>query len=436
MYPCHDVHSLICVKVNAKVLKIKDNHPSQTFFPPNPAKSRLFPPNPAEILLRLSMLSPEQHRLRQLHQLRKRQQEEELLRLQSQASPDSASDTESEPIGGTSSSHGKRVTGVTGSEVLHLHMLHLPSASPRDPHGRESERSMSPAMESFLNSSSDSDEPSCDDSVPFHSTLSSLASDDYSATVSDVLSSVSMRSSVSRRPSRSSFVSSALNHVNIEMSLKKRCKCYRKTGASCHSSFTFGDISELRYNRSKLDQSMERDLRLCELKSAEQHPDKKISVGGENVKHRMCCITSYRIAFGLPKSSVNRTLKDLRKDIEPGVIGRKKKTAADRIDDILIGPQSPMQLHAQAWLKNWLECEGDVDPTGNEQTYTIDMVEVSDIHKEYDKEWKLNALTEASKSISLRDFTRVWDHVMIDMRVRIREKKNMTTKCSGNRTYQ
>lgn len=90
-----------------------------------------------------------------------------------------------------------------------------------------------------------------------------------------------------------------------------------------------------------------------------------------------------------------------------------------------------MQLHAQAWLRSWVEEEADVDPVGNEQNYTIDMVEVRDVHNEYTSEWRLNCVSTGNTIMSERDFTRVWNFVMKDMRVRIREKKNMTTKCQG-----
>lgn len=371
------------------------------------------------------MLSPEQYRIRMEAKLANQKREEE-RRLQR-----SASDTESEPIYQPSSLSGKRVTGLSDANSYNLHASRLVQLS--DEHdGRSLERSVSPAMESFLNSSSDDD----GDQGDWTSSASSkLISDDISraTTMSESQSTtLSMLSSVSRRPSRSTFATVILQPQNIEESLKRKCRCERKTGISCHSSFSFGDISQLRYLRSKLDQGMDRERRLVELKSALLHPEGKVAVGCDTVKYRMCCITSYSIAYGIPKASVYRAVTDLRKDVQPNHIGRRKKTDADRVDDELIGPTSAMQLHAQAWLKIWLDHEGDVDPTGEEQTYTIDMVDVRDIYNEYVSEWRLNAVSNRANAISERDFNRVWKFVMNDARVRIREKKNMTTKCSGN----
>lgn len=377
--------------------------------------SRQFPLNLrfSRELWHTAMLSPEQYRIRTEQRLaKKREQEKHLQR--------SSSDTESEPIYSSTSLTGKRVTSF---DLQESRLLQLSD----ELDGRSSERSISPAMESFLNSS--------DDDRGDWTASASMISDDISrsTTISESQSTtLSMYSSVSRRPNRSAFATVILQPKNIEDDLKRKCRCERKTGISCHSSFSFGDVSQLRYLRSKLDQSMDRERRLVELKSALLHPEGKVSVGCDTVKYRMCCITSYYIAFGIPKASIYRALSDLRRDVQPNLIGRRKKTDADRVDDELIGPTSAMQLHAQAWLKIWLDHEGDVDPTGEEQTFTIDMVDVRDIYNEYVSEWRLNAVSNGANAISERDFNRVWKFVMNDARVRIREKKNMTTKCSGN----
>lgn len=371
------------------------------------------------------MMSPEQYRLRKQQRLLKQQTLQQLQRASS------ASDTESEPIvSRTSTTTGKRVTGLTDADPVHLQLL----SQSFDESDRiaSSERSLSPAMESFLDDyDSDGDANMWNDSFESLEFAPSVASG--SVTNSDVQSTVSARTSVSRpRPSRSSFVSSVLDSQHIVKDMKDKCKCFRATGVSCHSGFTYGEISQLRFNRSQLDQGKERDLRLVELQQARDNPDHKIPVGGDNVKYRMCCIGGYRLAYGLPRSSIARTYQELKGDVEPAGIGRRKKSDADRVEDVVIGPMSAMQQHALAWLKIWLETEGDVDPTGEEQSYTIDIVALKELHQEYVNEWMLNAFTTTSNHISLRSFERVWNFFVTEMRIRIREKKNVTTKCSGN----
>lgn len=306
------------------------------------------------------------------------------------------------------------------------------------------DRSVSPALESYLNSSSDQDvdsetsELSQDGDSPALMPESQLTADSFncsddicgSTTISDVQSSLSMRTSASR-PTRKDYASKILDSAVILGDMKTNCKCFRKTGSSCHSGFNYGEICQLRFERSQMDQTMEREVRISELKSALSHPDEMISVGGKLVPYKMCCIASFVIAFGLSKTSVARTVKQLRLDMPQGAIGRKKKSDADRVDDSLVGPLTAVQMHAQAWLRTWVEEEGDIDPTGNEQSYTVDMVEVGDVHKEYISERRFNSLTTTESQMSLRSFGRVWAFVMKDMRVHIRQKKNMTTKCSG-----
>lgn len=372
------------------------------------------------------MLSPEQYRLRKQQRLLKQQTIQHVQHVSS------ASDTESEPIVSRSStSTGKRVTGLTNADPVHLQLLSH-SFDQSDRVG-SSERSLSPAMESFLEDSTYGDATMWDDDDSFHSQQFPPSITSGSVTNSDVQSSVSARSSVSRpRPSRSSFVSSVLDYHQIMKDMEGKCKCFRATGVSCHSSFTYGEISQLRFNRARLDQGKERELRLVELQQARDNPDHKLPVGCDNVKYRMCCIGGYRLAYGLPKSSIARLYQELKGDIEPAGIGRRKKSDADRLEDEVIGPMSAMQQHAFAWLKIWLETEGDVDPTGEEQSYTIDIVALKELHQEYVNEWTLNALTTSTSNISLRSFERVWKFFVTEMRIRIREKKNVTTKCSGN----
>ncbi len=344
------------------------------------------------------------------------------------------SDTESESVRAsamstTSSSTGKRVS-LNERHLADLQLAQAPAAAIDDGVGL---RAVSPALENYLNSASDDDSDS--DWNDVNPTVFPFDDSDVtgSATISEVLSSVSVRSSVSRRPSRSEYVSNTLQQGNILAAMRAKCKCARRNGSSCHSSFNYGQICQLRFSRSELDQTKEREIRLSELKSALLNPDGKISVGdiSNGIPLRMCCVSSYALAYGLSKASIHRALRSLRSDMPPGSIGRAKKSVEDRIDDAVIGPNSPMALHAQAWLRSWIEEEADIDPVGNEQSYTLDMVEVTDVFKEYVNEWRFNSFTVGEKVMSERSFSRVWTSVMKDMRVRVREKKNMTTKCQG-----
>ena len=337
--------------------------------------------------------------------------------------PDRQNGIFSDVTTGVTAATGKRVGLFDNVSLDGLNMLS--DALINSVEDEMGQRSVSP-LELWANDILTDDE-TIDDCRPV--SMSDFGGD--SQPTSDMVSSVSMTSSVSRRPSRSAYVNENLSLQKIEEALKQKCKCVRRNGSSCHSSFSFGDICNLRYKRAKMDTTADHNLRVSELTSLLANPDRKIAVGGDGILSRMCCLTSYRIAYALGKSSVYRIVQQLVNEMPPGVIGRSKKSATDRVDDMELGPLSAKQLHVQAWLKAWLDEEGDVDPTGNEQNYTIDMVEVVDVHKEYLSEWRVNALTSGDNGISLRDFTRVWDHVMKSMRVRIREKKNMTTKCDG-----
>jgi len=103
----------------------------------------------------------------------------------------------------------------------------------------------------------------------------------------------------------------------------------------------------------------------------------------------------------------------------------------DMQDDLKLGPNSPEQQYIYAWLNEWLEAEADVDPTGDECKYTIDLVESRDVYEEFVGDYKANTVFIGSNVPSERTFKRVWDKWIVQNRIRIRDKKNTTTKCGG-----
>ena len=111
--------------------------------------------------------------------------------------------------------------------------------------------------------------------------------------------------------------------------------------------------------------------------------------------------------------------------------GRPKKTREDLQDDKLLGPSSPDQQYIQAWLNEWIEIEGDHDPVGDECQYVLDLVDCKDVYEEFIADYGANTIFSGCRQPSERTFRRVWEWWVVENRVRIRDKKNTTTKCQG-----
>ncbi len=253
--------------------------------------------------------------------------------------------------------------------------------------------------------------------------------------LSDTISSVSVSSSVSKRPNRQDVSLKRLDSRDIENAMKRQCSC-SKFGKfsmkSCHSQFNYGELCNLRRERTLMDQSAERMKCIQELSQAMKHPNEKVLVGCTGViPYRECCIGGYILAYGLSRATIYRLRNSLKMNVDPNAgAGRPKKTREDLEDDKIFGPSSTGHEYIEAWLNEWLEVEADKDPVGNDCLYTLDLVESKDVYEEFVADYKANTVFEGSRITSQRSFKRVWDAWITKNRIRIRDKKNTTTKCT------
>ena len=272
--------------------------------------------------------------------------------------------------------------------------------------------------------------------VESRSPLESQVTFSSSIGLSDTISSISASSSVSKRPKRQEYSLKRLDSRDIENAMKRQCSCSKFgkfLNMSCHSQFNYGELCNLRRERTLMDQSAERLKCIQELSQAMKHPSEKVMVGCTGVTpYRECCIGGYILAYGLCNTTIYRLRKSLKMQLETNVgAGRPKKTREDLEDDIILGPSSPCHEYIEAWLNEWLEVEADKDPVGNDCLYTLDLVECKDVYEEFVADYKANTVFEGSRITSERSFKRVWDAWIPKNRIRIRDKKNTTTKCTS-----
>ena len=158
----------------------------------------------------------------------------------------------------------------------------------------------------------------------------------------------------------------------------KRCPCSdtRTGGVSCGATLTFGDYANLRHDRARMDPAAEATLRLTELQDAFSynplHPRVRIKLctGTQYV-----CIKAYININGLPDKSVRRKWQKVVSGGVHNSVGRPPQTTQSEDD----------RSH----------------------------------------------FAVASKPVSATTFKRVWDWWLKEYRVRVRQKKNVSSKCEG-----
>ena len=92
---------------------------------------------------------------------------------------------------------------------------------------------------------------------------------------------------------------------------------------------------------------------------------------------------------------------------------------------------TPRAQDAYAWLKQWIEVFGDLDPVGTKYKYVVSYILPADLHEEYMRDFTFTGLARTLHPLSQRSFTRVWHLFINQEKVRVRQKANTTTKCRG-----
>jgi len=226
---------------------------------------------------------------------------------------------------------------------------------------------------------------------------------------------------VPTRPSHDRYWALANTQANVLESMEKKCACTRSEtqGVSCATLFNYEKYMNLRRHRQVMDPSQEYELRTKELTTAFQlSPDRPlVKVGCPEVPHKFVCIQAYIIILGLPKSSVWRKWAKIS--------GNQSVRRAGL---------TVTQDHTLAWLINWSNLIVDEDPVGSDYLKVIDLVTVPEMYSEYVVDFKAFHISTQAKPISERGFRRVWYYWLNKYRVRVRKKKNVTTKCDGGYT--
>jgi hypothetical protein len=204
----------------------------------------------------------------------------------------------------------------------------------------------------------------------------------------------------------------------------QRCSCTKtETDHCCHNQFETWEIVKLRTERLS--------MTLKEQTSRRNHD---IVMGYGNLaqstkcmpmlSNRRVCLKGYCIVMGWNYNWVCTGLKGLRKRshenshyaVQPHVRFRRKAVFTEE---------------CKSWIRGWIQVTGDHDPTGEQQSYSINFVDIGQLHKIYVNEMRKSDMEVTARVASLRTFRREFQDICKEERVRIRKKINTSTKCKG-----
>ena len=245
-------------------------------------------------------------------------------------------------------------------------------------------------------------------------------------------------SRVKKRVSHDAYWVTALSYNQITRDQLRLCPCSRTqrypNGQFCANQFKYEDYARIRVSRKEMGFTAESNLRRTELSDAHvrytSSDDHKGAV--VMVEEKLLCIQGYIIVCGLPESSIWRLWGRMTKNLTTPRSGRPMLTDAHRnTDEDLTAPQAP---HAYAWLKRWGDEVGDHDPAGNE--LVIDPLEIKEVWIEYEQFCTLTMCRNVrTHYVPYGTFAGTFQTWMKDFNVRMRDKKNFSSKCDGMLLY-
>ena len=96
--------------------------------------------------------------------------------------------------------------------------------------------------------------------------------------------------------------------------------------------------------------------------------------------------------------------------------------------------KSDKSLECYQWIRWWGEENGEKDPKADEYDVVLDPFDVHKVYEEYHKQMTLQQTIDfgVAPAVSDRQFRRLFHEWMEKNRVRVRMKKNITTKCDGS----
>ncbi len=212
---------------------------------------------------------------------------------------------------------------------------------------------------------------------------------------------------------------------NITDTQDRSCSCAKADSEnSCPRRFQVWEIVKLRTERSSLhmkEQTSRRNHDLvmgyCNFKSKKCMP---------TLLNRQVCLKGYCIVMGWNYNWVCTELKVLR-------IRNENNPHHNPIAHVTrFRRRAVFTEECKSWIRAWINVTGDHDPTGEQQCFTINFVDIAQLHTIYTHDMRQSDVLLSTRVASVRTFRRQFIEVCKEERVRIRKKIHTSTKCKGS----
>eukprot|EP00300_Choanocystis_sp_HF-7_P014022 c18540_g1_i1.p1 GENE.c18540_g1_i1~~c18540_g1_i1.p1 ORF type:complete len:373 (-),score=49.49 c18540_g1_i1:972-2090(-) len=233
----------------------------------------------------------------------------------------------------------------------------------------------------------------------------------------------------SKRPSHAELWEQNLNFERIVQATTQLCPCSDKTHAtSCPQSFKPHEVFQLRLCRKQMKPSEEYNARMRDMIGAKERlilaSDSKPML---NVSGKLICIVGYCTILGLSEKSVRRLWRQVKNQGRE-VLHHGRPAISESEKDIPV--KSVVAVDCLEWLRSWGSILGETDSTPKDYDLVLDPFDKTSVYSEYLHRFQWTHLaTSNQRPCSYRLFVKIMKHWMKTERVRVRAKKNITTKC-------
>ena len=234
---------------------------------------------------------------------------------------------------------------------------------------------------------------------------------------------------------------------NIESVLSEVCPCSDNLPESvpCPRKFTAAEIFEVRFARKNMTAADEYAARFQDLLGAKERLawfDKKangqserkarlsfrlLHRNGHSREFRYFLVIFARIWYYY-NWVVRRTWSKIRKGSGHAEFGRPRLS-----EDVKSNPvKSVASMDCLEWIKQWGHLAGEVDASPKDYDLVLDPFDKTEVYEDYRHRFQFTHLGSSNTHpCSYRQFKRILKHWMETSRVRVRAKKNITTKCDS-----
>eukprot|EP00300_Choanocystis_sp_HF-7_P007523 c15337_g1_i1.p1 GENE.c15337_g1_i1~~c15337_g1_i1.p1 ORF type:complete len:855 (+),score=130.87 c15337_g1_i1:156-2720(+) len=209
------------------------------------------------------------------------------------------------------------------------------------------------------------------------------------------------------------------------------CPCSDRGGTPCMSRFAVEDVFKVRFELSKIQPNVQYKQRFEHLVAAQARlrgdSTKKpmVEVGGH-----LICFAAYSCLIGAKDGAVRRVWRLVRGGAKVIEQGRPRICDEEKGDPL----KSDLSLDCYAWIQQWGREYGEQDASPKDYDIVLDPFDIGEVYTEYARQFQwagCSSFGGGVHPISSTQFRRLFARWMDQERVRVRQKKNITTKCDA-----